>query len=439
MLLRGRLFLGFVEDAREIEVISYNEAAGRFEFQLVRDYFEGGVPRITYAKRSLCTTCHQGEAPIFPVRPWDETNAQPAIAERILQARGVAGSKQVEYFAAPIVGRLESAETIDDLVGHANVIPATQRIWIDGCGDYPVKGVACRRQMLLLAVRFLLYPADVSAEDAGAKQLALLQRESWPRRGIALADPSLHNRNPAVDGDSGRGVLGRLKGLVFPDGPKPPDLSRLAPVRAELDPLRPRPARKILGADSLDGVYGVAELFGSNDRRLLDGASGGERARLERAVQGDRLAPLLGPRPLRRAPIVQALLAELGVKRPPASAYETTEGMSPPLADGGKPLEIGAGSPLAPFERYCFGCHRGNPAARLDFMSGDGEEQVLAKIKQVSEIRDVLDYERYLGTKKESRLMPPSASYQRSELDRARAAGKDDVKKMLDVIPGLFE
>src|SRR5207245_2080625 len=77
LLLKGRLFLGFVENAREIEVISYNEAAGRYEFQLVRDYAEGGVPRITYAKRSLCSSCHQGQAPIFPVRPWDETNALP--------------------------------------------------------------------------------------------------------------------------------------------------------------------------------------------------------------------------------------------------------------------------------------------------------------------------------------------------------------------------
>ena len=36
-------------------------------------------------------------------------------------------------------------------------------------------------------------------------------------------------------------------------------------------------------------------------------------------------------------------------------------------------------------------------------------------------------------------LMPPSSSYQRRDLDRARAAGKDDVKKMVDSMPGLFE
>jgi hypothetical protein len=74
LAMRGRLFLGFVENASEIEVLSYNEAAGRFEFQLVQNYCEGCVPRIVYARRAICTTCHQGAAPIFSQRPWNETN-----------------------------------------------------------------------------------------------------------------------------------------------------------------------------------------------------------------------------------------------------------------------------------------------------------------------------------------------------------------------------
>jgi hypothetical protein len=35
LLLRRRLFAGYQENAGIIEVISYNEAAGRFEFQVV--------------------------------------------------------------------------------------------------------------------------------------------------------------------------------------------------------------------------------------------------------------------------------------------------------------------------------------------------------------------------------------------------------------------
>ena len=57
---QGQLFMGFVEAADEIEVISYNEAAGRFEYQLVQNYCEGCVPRVVYARRAICLTCHQG-------------------------------------------------------------------------------------------------------------------------------------------------------------------------------------------------------------------------------------------------------------------------------------------------------------------------------------------------------------------------------------------
>jgi hypothetical protein len=45
--LQDRLFLGYHADAEIIEVISYNEAAGRFEFPLVEDYRPGRVPRVS--------------------------------------------------------------------------------------------------------------------------------------------------------------------------------------------------------------------------------------------------------------------------------------------------------------------------------------------------------------------------------------------------------
>ena len=46
MLLRDRRYLGYMEDAAVLEVISYNEAAGRFEFQVVDDYREGGEKQV---------------------------------------------------------------------------------------------------------------------------------------------------------------------------------------------------------------------------------------------------------------------------------------------------------------------------------------------------------------------------------------------------------
>ena len=146
--LQGRLFLGFVEPAREIEVLSYNEGAGRFEFQLVQNYCEGCTPRIVYAKRSVCLTCHQNGAAIFPVRPWEETNAAPAIAQGLLDHLPDAAERP-----ASLQVPLSAPEAIDNATDIANVIPLAQQIWLDGCGAGE-SGTACRRQMLKLALRF---------------------------------------------------------------------------------------------------------------------------------------------------------------------------------------------------------------------------------------------------------------------------------------------
>ena len=88
MLLKDRLYLGYQERSNLIEVISYNEAAGRFEFQVVKDYRSGGSPRVVYASRNVCTACHQNLAPLFSRQQWDETNANPAVAELLSHARG---------------------------------------------------------------------------------------------------------------------------------------------------------------------------------------------------------------------------------------------------------------------------------------------------------------------------------------------------------------
>ena len=108
--------------------------------------------------------------------------------------------------------------------------------------------------------------------------------------------------------------------------------------------------------------------------------------------------------------------------------------MSPPLLEGVPPLEISDGSVLHVYEKYCFSCHRGNPAARLNFMGGATEDEVLARFQETDAIRDALDYERYLGTAKSGNLMPPADSYQRQLLEQAMAAGhgQEDLQKMVD-------
>jgi hypothetical protein len=439
--LRGRLFLGFVEGAAEIEVISYNEAAGRFEFQLVKDYREGGSPRLVYAKRAICTTCHVGAAPIFPVRPWEETSGQPAISAAILKARGAKPDDR--YHGAAIVNPLSAPETIDELTEIGNVIPSLQRVWIDGCGGDAQMGVACRRQMLKLALRFLVRPTEFNAADPEFSKLLEMQKPNWPEGGITLANGDLLNRNPFVDKPR-RSPWQWLVGLfrsddgMMAEGAKLDDFEKLPPLRAELDPLTPRVPKEILQPGAPTAITGLARMFSDNDKRLLEARSGYELPRLLAATEHAALAPLLGPAPFRRQETVRALLTALGEANPPHTSFISTEGMSPPIVEGAKPIEVSEGSVLKLYEHYCFGCHRGNPNAKLDFMNGASEQEVLARIKETSSIREALDYERYLGTDKANKLMPPANAWQRRELDAARKAGKDDVNRMVEVVPTLF-
>jgi hypothetical protein len=433
---RGKLFLGFVEDAAEIEVISYNEAAGRFEFQLVKDYRSGGAPRIVYARRAICTTCHQGAAPIFPQRPWSETNATPEIGRRIVAARG-----PEPYHGAPAAVALAVPERFDELTDVANFVPAAQRIWLDGCGA-GAPGADCRRHLLKLALDFALDPGGFDPVGPQAERLRALQAVAWPATGIAVADPDIRNREPLTEGGGLREWLRDvLLPRSLPTGAKPNEdeeaLARLPKLPAELDPLVARPPKRVLQSGDLEGVSGLAQFFTPADAALLERAAGHERARLHAAVERVP-SGFFAPAPFGRVAALNALLAALGQK-PRDYAYLDTSAMSPPQAAGVPPVAIADDSPVKPFERYCFACHRGNPAQRLDFMAGKDETEVLANIKAKAEIRDALDWERYRGSDKEGTLMPPADSHQRRELEAALAEDPRLLEEMRKVVPSLFD
>jgi hypothetical protein len=431
---RGRLFLGFVEDAAEIEIISYNEAAGRYEFQLVQDYREGGVPRIAYARRAICTTCHQGAAPIFPQRPWSETNANPEVARRITDARGGGA-----YAGVPASIALAVPERFDELTDVANFVPVTQRIWLDGCGEGGA-GNACRREMFRLAVDFAIDPGGFDGGAATAK-LRAMQAAAWPAGGIAVADADIRNRDPLAEP---AGLRQWLLDRVRP-GRKAAGLDaeqslaafeRLPRLPQELDPLLGRPPRRVLTPAVVDGVFGLAQLLTAADVELLErvaAGAGGRHAAIARLPEA-----LFEPAPFTRVRMLNALLGELR-RKPRDYAWLDTSQMSPPQALGVPPLALAEGSPLAPYAQYCFACHRGNPARRLDFMAGKDEAEVLASIQAKGEIRDALDWERYRGTGKDATLMPPADSHQRRALEAALAQDPRLLEEMRKVVPALFD
>ena len=441
---RGQLFLGFTEAANEIEVISYNELAGRFEFQLVQTYCKGCVPRIVYARRAICQTCHQGGSPIFSVRPWQETNGQPEIATRIVAARGAE-----PYLAVAPEQPLSSPERIDELTDVGNFINATQRSWLDGCG---AQGAECRRLMLRLALRFVDDPTAFDPQQPDAQALRKLQASSWPVQGIPVPNNDLANRDPLSEKQS---LRGRLRAMLSRDEPRATaknneDLdtfSRLPGLPATLDPLTPRTPKKVLTAQDLDGVFGLAQFFTDADRRLLLAAGGFTWAPV---LDGVARMPdeVFAAQPFSRVKALQALLTP-GVivdvrKDPPARARPdycclATAEMSPPVAIGVPPLAVSKGSVLEPFARHCFACHRGNPAKRLDFMGGATEAEVLESIKAKEAIRDALDWDRYRGTDKASKLMPPADSAQHAALEAELKQNPKLLEQMRAVVPGMFD
>ena len=183
--LADRLYLGYVPAAAIVEAISYDEAAGRFEFQEVVGYGLDRAWRTGTAERSICLRCHQGEGPIFARPLWSETNANPAVAAR-LDALGP------DFHGAPVRQPIDELDAFDASIDRAARISVANRLWAEGCPD-----AECRAALFVAALRFGLNGArpdwrgGQSARGFDARAATL-----WPD-GLAVVSPDLPNRDPA--------------------------------------------------------------------------------------------------------------------------------------------------------------------------------------------------------------------------------------------------
>jgi hypothetical protein len=433
MNAQGQLFVALVEGANEIEVLSYNEGAGRFEFQLVQNYCEGCVPRIVYAPRAICLTCHQGGGPIFSQRPWQETNGQLSVAKRIQAARG-----SEPYWGIGIEQPLAIPERFDELTDVGNFHVASQRVWLDACG---LDGNECRRTLLSLALRYADQPGLFDPQSEEVKTLLKLWANTYPEAGIKVPQSDLANRDPSGESNSFTEWLyaALTPDISFGDGAKDNEdlnaFEKLPPLPPRQDPLTLRAPKQTLTSVDIDGVYGIASFFTESDLKALNASYGYKIETILKRV-ADLPIDFFDAKPFSRVKVMQALLdSELQY-----CCLDTSE-MSPPRVSSAPKLEINEHQELKLFEQYCFTCHRGNPAKRLDFMSGDNEQIVLDKIKDKAEIRDVLDWERYQNTDKESTLMPPRDSVQYKKLvDALNKGGQegDELQQMRESVPSLF-
>lgn len=277
-LLRDRLFLGYQPAAEAIEVISYNEAAGRFEFQEVTGYADGLAPQVTYAAREICIPCHQGHGPIFARPLWTETNATPAVAER-LAALGAS------FHGASVRQSIDELDALDRATDRATQIAVANRLWDEGCGAGSA-GRACRAGLLAATLHFRLAGARPEWRPLGMeRQAAALQehlRRLWPG-GLATPNPDLPNRDPLAELDA----TGSLEAVLEPTGAMDPRTPR--PDLVHWQPSAEPAATFASVARSLAGMFAAADIHWLDALLVARGGTEGRReapCRLERLQLG---------------------------------------------------------------------------------------------------------------------------------------------------------
>jgi len=265
MLLKDRLYIAYLEKTGVLEVISYNEAAGRFEFQLVKDYRSGGQPTVFYANRAICISCHQNQAPIFSRVVWSETNANGLVAQLLRSQSGA--------FNLSPQANIDFPDDIDKATARANTMVALENLWQKGCEDTQSRWQSqrCRAAAFTAVLQYGLSSEQDFDSGASGYQSDFVSTfgrtwlRTWPQ-GLSVPQSALPDRNP-------------FGGTVSPYGGSTSaeadwSLVSAAHVPAALDPLNARPAREIWrfgGAmDSRRFVAGWAKFFAIDDFRTLD-------------------------------------------------------------------------------------------------------------------------------------------------------------------------
>lgn len=253
-LLRDRLYLGYQDHTGVIEVISYNETLGRFEFQIVKDYVAGKTPKVVYARRTVCLSCHQNHSAIFSRQVWLETNANPRIASQLER-------EQPAFHGVAARGNSDIANAIDDASDRSNQLALVQRLWIEGCGTGEA-GMECRRSALLASLQLALTGQrtyDTAADQfrsAVKDTLARTAQAKWPA-GLAVPSPDIPNRDPLATPAGASGLA-------------------LAHIDPRFDPLSPRSALEVLpvSGDGLSDrlIRGIAGFWSNHSREQLDQA-----------------------------------------------------------------------------------------------------------------------------------------------------------------------
>jgi hypothetical protein len=425
--VKDRLYVAFAEGASQIEVISYNAAAGRYEFQIIKDYSAAGAKTLAYASRGLCVKCHHNGAPIFNPNPWPETNGtalgDARIADLIKQAQNGATS----YHGTPVATPRSGAPyDVDKSVDRANYVSAYQKLWTTGCGDGDA-GAQCRANTLKLAleVAFSGFPPHFSEDSPAYTALQATWAQTWAaagplQGGIKIPEPKVLPFFPLEQAHPSNGFED-----LNPEGLTPAQLQQIRDMLAhsevprEVDPLfQFLGAREVWTLDSICYgkclIYGVSRFFTDADKALLKQTAGNSYQRAAQAVDAllQQNSPALAARPFRRGTTVKALVAAMGGNAPAVVGEDDRPQMAAPTIDAGDENELT--SPLVMMRRYCLPCHVELPGDR-SFLRGGSEAEIKGKIAaKADDIKERLNWEAEASANRPH--MPQTGTSQRTQL-----------------------
>jgi len=383
--LKDRLFIGYHEKTGVLEIISYNEGEGRFEFQIVSDYRVDGRPTVRYANRALCTACHQNQSPIFSRPMWDETNVNPKVAALL-------GDQHREFYGFPIRQGVGVLQAFDDATDRANEISLAQLLWRDGCEQdgRPELSITCRAELIEWVLRYGLSKGiiwDWQTDNTPMQPPSFLAawRGRWPH-GLAIPNPDIPNRNPfryvTVNEFPGLGEV-ESSGLEGREtrslsrGPHEPTLPR-NPLELWPIPDTPQTLERVLA--------GFTQFFTRADLDRLEHLLLRQPERLQRTLRALARDTSMGRtdvfanQPFRRVPLLAALDEHLGAAAV-ARCCVDDRGMPPPVDEAAishhsasaehETQPVGA---YKTFHQYCGACHHGVEGFPPNFLHGSPTE-----------------------------------------------------------------
>lgn len=418
--LNDKLYFGYVKARDQLEVISYNKSAGRFEFQIVKDYSTD--PKVYYVNRAICMSCHQAQAPIFSVAPWSDSSFGSTMSSLLLEKQHIRSfsPESDKKILRQLFGSIESenrADEIDRGVRQANNLMLAQRIWREGCGD----SRECRLGLLLdyldnvspdEQTKKLFALAKVHIEASGLFELTFYDsRLTSTDLGIAEDLEKLgegRHLNPFEKARLALDNLNVLGGWI----------ERLRDLGMKDHPATRRDRYKIGNVVILH--FALGGMIPWKERKLLQSAAGVQKLRNALQSLNAKGSHLFDSASLQIHQLMFEILTELGSSL--AEKYREVESPHPTkvLFEGFIDRHF-ADPGLNAMSRNCALCHSGNLEFPPQFLAG-AEEAVLEKVRQ---LRPRLIY------KLENNLMPPTEELRRKLHDSG------DYQVILGFLQGL--